>query len=125
MRNIKNIIITLLVILCISSTTVFAAENVDFGSVGNITNQTIEDGSEWIVVNPGENGRGIIIQDENKNAVLTVDRYGGVYINGKLFINNKEYSNSFKGAFTPINGFVYSLLAVSLLLHIVSFMRKK
>ena len=57
MRNIKNIIITLLVILCISSTTAFAAENVDFGNVGNITSQTIEDGSEWIVVNPGENGR--------------------------------------------------------------------
>ena len=125
MRDIKKVIIALLVMLCIGSITAFAADAADFGSVGNITSQKLEDGSEWIVVNPGESGRGIIIQDENNNLVFTVDRYGGVYINGKLFINNKEYTNSFKGAFTPINGFVYSLLAVSLLLHVVGFMRKK
>ena len=122
MKNIKKLIIILMAILSFSTMTAFAEE---FGNVGSITNQTIEDGSDWIIVNPGESGRGIIIQDENKNPVLTVDRYGAIYIKGKLFINDKEYTSSFKGAFTPINGFIYSLLAVSLLLHIVSFMRKK
>ena len=122
MKNIKKLIIILMAILTFSTMTAFAEE---FGNVGSITNQTIEDGSDWIIVNPGESGRGIIIQDENKNPVLTVDRYGAIYIKGKLFINDKEYTGSFKGAFTPINGFIYSLLAVSLLLHIVSFMRKK
>ena len=122
MKNIKKLIIILMAILSFSTMTAFAEE---FGNVGCITNQTIEDGSDWIIVNPGESGRGIIIQDENKNPVLTVDRYGAIYIKGKLFINDKEYTDSFKGAFTPINGFIYSLLAVSLLLHIVSFMRKK
>ena len=119
MKNIRKLIIIVMTMLFISTITAFAADSVDFG------NQTLEDGSEWIVVNPGESGRGVIIQDENKNAVFTVDRYGAVYIKGKLFINDKEYTNSFKGAFTPINGFVYSLLAISLLLHVVSFMRRK
>ena len=118
----KRLIFVLMAILCISTMTVYAE---DFGNVGSIANQTIEDGSNWIVVNPGESGRGFIVQDENKNPVLTVDRYGAIYIKGKLFINDKEYSSSFKGAFTPINGFIYSLLAVSILLHVVSFMRKK
>jgi hypothetical protein len=125
MKNIRKLIIIVMTMLFISTITAFAADSVDFGNTGNITNQTLEDGSEWIVVNPGESGRGVIIQDENKNAVFTVDRYGAVYIKGKLFINDKEYTNSFKGAFTPINGFVYSLLAISLLLHVVSFMRRK
>lgn len=125
MKNIIRLTIALTVMLFIGAITAFAADSVDFGTVGNITNQTIEDGTEWIVVNPGESGRGVIIQDENKNSVLTVDRYGAIYIKGKLFINDKEYAGSFKGAFTPINGFVYSLLAVSLLLHVVSFMRKR
>lgn len=125
MKNIRRLVVVLTAMLFIGTITAFAADSVDFGNVGNISNQKLEDGTEWIVVNPGESGRGVIIQDENKNAVFTVDRYGAVYIKGKLFINDKEYASSFKGAFTPINGFVYSLLAVSILLHIVSFMRKK
>ena len=125
MKNIKKILLVLIAMLFIGTMTVFGSSGVDLGVTGNITSQTIEDGTDWIVVNPGESGRGFIIQDENKNPVLTVDRYGAIYIKGKLFINDKEYGSSFKGAFTPINGFVYSLLAVSLLLHVVSFMRKK
>ena len=125
MKNIRRLVIVLAAMLFVGTITAFAADSVDFGNVGNISNQKLEDGTEWIVVNPGESGRGVIIQDENKNAVFTVDRYGAVYIKGKLFINDKEYATSFKGAFTPINGFVYSLLAISLLLHVVSFMRRK
>lgn len=125
MKNIRILVIVLAAMLFVGTITAFAADSVDFGNVGNISNQKLEDGTEWIVVNPGESGRGVIIQDENKNAVFTVDRYGAVYIKGKLFINDKEYASSFKGAFTPINGFVYSLLAISLLLHVVSFMRRK
>ena len=125
MKNIRRLVIVLAAMLFVGTITAFAADSVDFGNVGNISNQKLEDGTEWIVVNPGESGRGVIIQDENKNAVFTVDRYGAVYIKGKLFINDKEYASSFKGAFTPINGFVYSLLAISLLLHVVSFMRRK
>lgn len=125
MKNIRRLVIVLAAMLFVGTITAFAADSVDFGNVGNISNQKLEDGTEWIVVNPGESGRGVIIQDENKNAVFTVDRYGAVYIKGKLFINDKEYTSSFKGAFTPINGFVYSLLAISLLLHVVSFMRRK
>ena len=100
MRNIKNIIITLLVILCISSTTAFAAENVDFGNVGNITSQTIEDGSEWIVVNPGENGRGIIVLKEGRVILLKKD----VIIDEEFCKQSSQFGDDNETLYVKIRG---------------------
>ena len=32
-----------------------------------------------------------VFVDENGKAVVSVDRYGGVYVDGKLYVNGKEY----------------------------------
>ena len=113
----------------LAATPVYAAEVQDFGTAGNVSvqQQPNDNGGsdDWIVVNPGESGRGIIIQDENKNATVIVDRYGSVYINGKLFVNGKEYGgNSMQAAFTPINGLLYAAVIFSFLLNLVRFTKK-
>ena len=113
----------------LAATPVYAAEVQDFGTAGNVSVQQVPNGNggsdDWIVVSPGESGRGIIIQDENKNATVIVDRYGSVYINGKLFVNGKEYGgNSMQAAFTPINGLLYAAVIFSFLLNLVRFTKK-
>ena len=114
----------------LAATPVYAAEVQDFGTAGNVSvqQQPNDNGGsdDWIVVNPGESGRGVKIVDENGKAVVSVDRYGGVYVDGKLYVNGKEYKedDSMKAAFTPINGFLYVAVIFSLLLNLVRFSKK-
>ena len=56
-----------------------------------------------------------------------MDRYGGVYVDGKLYVNGKEYKEdgSMKAAFTPINGFLYAAVLLSLFLNVLQFARRK
>ena len=110
---------------------VYAAEVQDFGTAGNVSvqQQPNDNGGsdDWIVVNPGESGRGVKIVDENGKAVVSVDRYGGVYVDGKLYVNGKEYKddNGMKAAFTPINGFLYAAVLLSIIFSTIQFCCKK
>ena len=114
----------------LAATPVYAAEVQDFGTAGNVSVQQEpnENGGsdDWIVVSPGESGRGVKIVDENGKAVVSVDRYGGVYVDGKLYVNGKEYKedDSMKAVFTPINGFLYAVVIFSLLLNLIRFSKK-
>lgn len=114
----------------LAATPVYAAEVQDFGTAGNVSvqQQPNDNGGsdDWIVVSPGESGRGVKIVDENGNAVVSVDRYGGVYVDGKLYVNGKEYKedDSMKAVFTPINGFLYAAVIFSLLLNLIRFSKK-
>ena len=115
----------------LAATPVYAAEVQDFGTAGNVSvqQQPNDNGGsdDWIVVSPGESGRGVKIVDENGKAVVSVDRYGGVYVDGTLYVNGKEYKedDSMKAAFTPINGFLYEAVLLSLLLNVLQFARRK
>ena len=125
----KKKIATAFLLATLAATPVYAAEVQDFGTAGNVSvqQQPNENGGsdDWIVVNPGESGRGIIIQDENKNAVVTVDRYGSIYVKGKLYVNGEESGgNSMKAAFTPVNGLLYVAVIFSLLLNLVRFTKR-
>ena len=114
----------------LAATPIYAAEVQDFGTAGNVSvqQQPNDNGGsdDWIVVNPGESGRGVKIVDENGKAVVSVDRYGGVYVDGKLYVDGKEYKEdgSMKAAFTPINGFLYAAVIFSLLLNLIRFSKK-
>ena len=114
----------------LAATPVYAAEVQDFGTAGNVSVQQEPNDNggsdDWIVVSPGESGRGVKIVDENGKAVVSVDRYGGVYVDGKLYVNGKEYKedDSMKAVFTPINGFLYAAVIFSLLLNLIRFSKK-
>ena len=115
----------------LAATPVYAAEVQDFGTAGNVSvqQQPNENGGsdDWIVVSPGESGRGVKIVDENGKAVVSVDRYGGVYVDGKLYVNGKEYKedDSMKAAFTPINGFLYAAVLLSLVFSLFALTKKR
>ena len=57
----------------LAATPVYAAEVQDFGTAGNVSvqQQPNDNGGsdDWIVVNPGESGRGIKIVDEAGNDI--------------------------------------------------------
>ena len=125
----KKKIAMALLVATLAATPVYAAEVQDFGTAGSVSVQQQPNDSggsdDWIVVSPGESGRGIIIQDENKNAVVTVDRYGSIYVKGKLYVNGEEDDgNSMKAAFTPVNGLLYVAVIFSLLLNLVRFTKR-
>ena len=126
----KKRIATAFLLATLAATPVYAAEVQDFGTAGNVSVQQVPNGNggsdDWIVVSPGESGRGVKIVDENGKAVVSVDRYGGVYVDGKLYVNGKEYKedDSVKAAFTPINGFLYAAVIFSLLLNLIRFSKK-
>ena len=115
----------------LAATPVYAAEVQDFGTAGNVSvqQQPNDNGGsdDWIVVSPGESGRGVKIVDENGKAVVTVDRYGGVYVDGKLYVNGKEYKedDSMRAAFTPINGFLYAAVLFSLVCSLFALTKKR
>lgn len=115
----------------LAATPIYAAEVQDFGTAGNVSvqQQPNDNGGsdDWIVVNPGESGRGVKIVDENGKAVVSVDRYGGVYVDGKLYVNGKEYKEdgSMKAAFTPINGFLYAAVLLSLVFSLFALTKKR
>ena len=126
----KKKIAMALLMATLAATPAYAAEVQDFGTAGNVSvqQQPNDNGGsdDWIVVSPGESGRGVKIVDENGKAVVSVDRYGGVYVDGKLYVNGKEYreDDSMKAAFTPINGFLYAAVIFSLLLNLIRFSKK-
>lgn len=115
----------------LAATPVYAAEVQDFGTAGNVSvQQQPNDNGEsddWIVVSPGESGRGVKIVDENGKAVVSVDRYGGVYVDAKLYVNGKEYKEdgSMRAAFTPINGFLYAAVLLSLVFSLFALTKKR
>lgn len=115
----------------LAATPIYAAEVQDFGTAGNVSvqQQPNDNGGsdDWIVVSPGESGRGVKIVDENGKAVVSVDRYGGVYVDGKLYVNGKEYKEdgSMKAAFTPINGFLYAAVLLSLVFSLFALTKKR
>lgn len=115
----------------LAATPVYAAEVQNFGTAGNVSvqQQPNDNGGsdDWIVVSPGESGRGVKIVDENGKAVVSVDRYGGVYVDGKLYVNGKEYKedDSMKAAFTPINGFLYAAVLLSLVFSLFALTKKR
>lgn len=115
----------------LAATPVYAAEVQDFGTAGNVSvqQQPNDNGGsdDWIVVSPGESGRGVKIVDENGKAVVSVDRYGGVYVDGELYVNGKEYKEdgSMKAAFTPINGFLYAAVLLSLVFSLFALTKKR
>ena len=127
----KKKIAMVFLLATLAATPAYAAEVQDFGTAGNVSVQQQPNdhggSDDWIVVSPGESGRGVKIVDENGKAVVSVDRYGGVYVDGKLYVNGKEYKedDSMKAVFTPINGFLYAAVLLSLLLNVLQFARRK
>jgi hypothetical protein len=125
----KGLVIGLLAGMLVA-TPAHAATVQDFGSAGSVRIEQESDGNdsgdEWIVITPGESGRGVQILNETGKASVVVDRYGGVYVNGKFVVNGQEYRehDDTRAIFTPINGMLYAAVLFSILMSFMRFRRK-
>jgi len=48
-----------------------------------------EDKREWLTLRLGEVGL-IVVSDDGKSEILSVDKFGGVYINGDLYVKGEK-----------------------------------
>ena len=125
----KGLVIGLLAGMLVA-TPAYAATVQDFGSAGSVRIEQESDGNgsgdEWIVITPGESGRGVQILNETGKASVVVDKYGGIYVNGKFVVNGQEYRehDDTRAIFTPINGMLYAAVLFSILMSFMRFRRK-
>lgn len=128
-KELKKISLSIITLFCLTialSTTAFGIDKsneISFGQdneYGSIYGAEYDpdngNNSKWLTIQPGENGVRII--DENNHDIVMVDKYGGVYINGTLFVNNQKYVPASPGMFTPGNGFIYLLIVINLCFNI-------
>lgn len=128
--NMKKYFAVALLISVLVATPIQAAVVQDFERAGSIREEQQKSGNgeeeNWIVIDPGKTGRGVQIVDESGKASVVVDRYGGIYVNGKFVVNGKEYRepDDTRAIFTPINGMLYATVLFSILMSFMRFTRK-
>jgi len=82
----------------------------------------------WLMLRLGE--RGLRIVNEEGNDIILIDKFGGIYMNGKVFINGELCMNNNDDEFEVYNrllGFLYFLVIIALIFGISNciVMKKK
>lgn len=52
----------------------------------------VEDGAKWSEIRM--NGRGLIIKNQEGAEIIMVDRFGGIYLQGEIYLNNKKVDST-------------------------------
>lgn len=125
MKRIKKLLSVLLLAVVLTAIPVFCfaddkanvtqyGQNGEYGSVyGSERNPAKGDTSKWLTVQNGETGTRIVSKDGKE--LVAVDNYGGIYINGDLYLNSKKFDPNQKYI---ANGFMYLLIIISLALNV-------
>lgn len=101
--------------------TIKIGENSEYGEIyGDKRNPESGDDSKWITVKPGDSG--IRIVGENNNEIVAIDKFGGIYLYGDVYKNNKlvDFNSNLKA-----NGFMYLLIIISLFGNILTVIKLK
>lgn len=109
-----------IIILCSIPFYAFASEkkneiNIgdEYGTIyGTERNPEQGDTSKWLTIQNGDSGVRIMAKDGKE--IVAVDNYGGIYLNGDVFMNGEKIDpkQSYKS-----NGFMYLLIIISLVLN--------
>ncbi|BCG61268.1 hypothetical protein [Paenibacillus sp. URB8-2] len=91
--------------------------------------ESTKDKRDWLTIRQSEAGLRIISNDGQKEIAL-IDNFGGIYLNGDLYLNNKKVNDILKenASLSYVNTAVVSfisLLAVSLLILIFILLKLK
>lgn len=78
--------------------------------------------SKWLTIAPGENGVRII--NEANQDIVMVDKHGGVYVNGTIYVNGEQIREEEQGELSLESGFLYLLIVISLCLNVYSILKK-
>lgn len=88
-----------------------------YGTAGSINgeerNPEQDDHSNWLTIHAGDYGVRIVAQDGRE--LIAVDNYGGIYLNGDLYLNRNLLKPEI---FNIANGMFYLLLVISIVLNI-------
>lgn len=133
MKTTWRIIVTAVFVLIMYTITVFATEKEDqikfgetgkFGSIyGEEYTNEVGETTNWLTVMPGD--RGIRVVNSDNQEIVSIDKFGGIYIKGEVFINGEKVGEEKIGKFTPQNGFIYLMVIVSLGLSAYSIKKSK
>lgn len=123
MRKKIGALILALLLFAMAGISAYAADSTAYGTAGSIGEEERDpdagDHSKWLTLRAGDIGVRIVAQDGRE--LVAVDNYGGVYLNGDVYLNQEllEQTSSPEPAyFNVANGFFYLLLVTSLGMNI-------
>jgi hypothetical protein len=106
----------IVIIICYTSINTFAVEN----------EMNEDSNDEWSEIS--FDGRGIKFVNEYGTEIVKIDKFGGIYLNGDVYINNDKIDNSMSEELNE-NGFnfiiLYAMLSVLLVLYVGSLFKEK
>ncbi len=106
----------IVIIICCTSINTFAVEN----------EMNEDSNDEWSEIS--FDGRGIKFVNEYGTEIVKIDKFGGIYLNGDVYINNDKIDNSMSEELNE-NGFnfiiLYAMLSVLLVLYVGSLFKEK
>ena len=129
-KRIQRLLIGLLLAVSLITIPAIAAEQTVYGNAGMITEAERDpetgDLSNWLTIQAGDMGVRIVSEDNQE--LIAVDNFGGIYLNGDVYVNQKLLDLDTMGTDseqnvevkTPnvANGFFYLLLIASLIMNL-------
>lgn len=110
--------------LSLATGMVSAVDESTYGTAGVITeaprNPEGGDNSNWLTIQSEEAGTRIVTKDNRE--VVAVDNYGGIYLNGDVYVKGKMLDTEI---FRIGNGFMYLLLVISISMNVVILVKIK
>lgn len=92
-----------------------------YGTIyGTERNPQEGDTSKWLTIQNGDSGVRIVSKDGKE--IVAVDNYGGIYLNGDVFMNGQKVDPK---ASYKANGFMYLLIIISLILNGYLIIKKR
>lgn len=88
-----------------------------YGSIYGIErNPSQGDTSKWLTIQNGDSGVRIVTKDGKE--IVAVDNYGGIYLNGDLYLNDSKLT-------TQANSPVYFIILVCMLINLIVLVKYK
>ena len=88
-----------------------------YGSIyGTERNPSQGDTSKWLTIQNGDSGVRIVTKDGKE--IVAVDNYGGIYLNGDLYLNDSKLT-------TQANSPVYFIILVCMLINLIVLVKYK
>lgn len=95
MSKIIRLFIFSLIVLFSVQGTVFAEQSVtDTNIFHSKRDEQFKDQNDWLTIKSSDGGTRIVSKDGKE--IMLIDNFGGIYLNGDLFLNNQKINDALK-----------------------------